>query len=298
MQDIAGAELGVSRLVLAERTEADSITYFSDWPTIPLDGLTGPLSRAIESQDAREIARRQHFADALTEFQRLLDEVRFSASMSYMLLRDYAVRHPAAEATPPQGPSAIPVEALALLAGHIPATRPLLLTQDLHAEIPGPRHLSRWLAGQLLDSALVRAISALDRLAALIHLAAIEPKLNSRGEWFAPILSEAALKEAAPHYRGQAAWDELMHLASDEATVWVREQVRNAFIHRRRWPSALTSEAVAIYSHLDEMGNYVHDERAGLSAPQHLALVRMTWEKILTPATALVDQLLAGGSTE
>lgn len=287
-----------SRLKLAEQTEADAIAYFNSWPAIPLDGLAGPLSRALDSPEANEIAARQRYADALTDLQRLLDEVRFGACVSYMLLRDFAVRHQAAETTPPKGPPAIPVEALALLAGHIPPTGPSLLLKDLHAEISGSRHLSRWLAGQLLDSALVRAVSALDRLAALVSLAAAAPKLNRRGEWFAPTLSEASLADVATYYRGAAAWDELMELSSDEATVWVREQVRNAFIHRRRWPSALTSEAVAVYSHFDKAGNYVRDERAGLTAPQHLALVRMTWEKILSPATELVDQLLAGKPTE
>jgi hypothetical protein len=74
--------------------------------------------------------------------------------------------------------------------------------------------------------------------------------------------------------------------------VWVREHIRNAFIHRRRWPSALTSDAVVVYSHIDNAGDYVRDEQAGLTAPQHLALVRMAWENILTPATQLTRELL------
>lgn len=82
-----------------------------------------------------------------------------------------------------------------------------------------------------------------------------------------------------------------MGLASDEVTEWVRVRIRNAFIHRRRWPSALTSEAIAVYSHLDETGEYVRAEWTGLTAPEHLALVRMTWEAVLTPAVALVERL-------
>jgi hypothetical protein len=215
-----------------------------------------------------------------------------------MLLRDFAVRHPDFETVAPPGPSAVPVEVLALLAGHVPPTRAFVLTQDLHAEIPGPRYMSRWLAGQLLDSALVREISALDRLSALVYLAAVESKTTDRGEWFAPILSEKGLKDAADHSQDREAWSALMALASDEVTVWLREHIRNAFIHRRRWPSALTSEAVAVYSYLDENGEYVRGERNGLRAPQHLALVRMTWEEVLTPSVALVQRLFEAGADD
>jgi hypothetical protein len=221
---------------------------------------------------------------------------QFSASIAYMLLRDFAVRHPGVEVSPPAGPTAMPADALALLAPNILPSRPFLIAQDLHSALPGQRHLSRWFAGQLLDSALVREVSALDRLAALLHLTVLPPKRSHQGTWFAPTLTSSGMNGLAPHYQDDPAWGALLELVDDEVTVWVRDHVRNAFIHRRRWPSALTSEAVLIYSHMDEAGEYRYDESPGLTASQHLAVVRMTWESILTPAIESSAQLVERAS--
>lgn len=279
-----------SRLVLAAQTEEDVVEFLSDWPPISLEGLSAPLERWLDRESSANINQMHLFSDALIELQRLLDEVQFNYALAYMLLRDFAVRNPGAETVPPPAPPPIPVQALALLSASIPPTRASLLTQDLHAEMPGSRYLSRSLAGQLLDGALIRAISALDRLAALVQLAVIDPKVVP-GNWFAPILSSKDLKGAAKRYQDRDAWDGLMSLAADEVTQWLRQDIRNGFIHRRRWPSALTSEAVAVYSHFNATGEYVHDERAGLSAPQHLALVRLAWSEMLAPGVAVVRRL-------
>jgi hypothetical protein len=129
--------------MLADETKRDAMKFWLEWPTIALGGLTAPLMRTLEPTAGRETERIHRFSDALIELQRLLDEVQFSASVAYMLLRDFAVRHPGAETLAPPGPTAMPVQALALLAPHIAPTRPFLIMDNVHAELPGPQYLSR-----------------------------------------------------------------------------------------------------------------------------------------------------------
>jgi hypothetical protein len=72
----------------------------------------------------------------------------------------------------------------------------------------------------------------------------------------------------------------------------VREHIRNAFIHRRRGPSVLTSEEVAVYSHADAAGATRYATSRDAPHPSTLAMARMVWERILAPATAHTAGLL------
>lgn len=284
----------VSRLVLSEVAVADAVRFESDWPSITLEGLGQPLmprdrDSADESLSPIATAR---LADVLTELQRLMDEIQFSTCMSYMLLRDFAVNGRGDIPTPD---FTMPEHVKALLVPYVPLTRASGLLDDLHSALSGDRHLSRWLAGMLLDGALIKQVSVLDRLATLLELAAGKPLRTQKGSgrWMAPVFSRKELDRLAGYYSATPEWVNLCELAEDEVTVWIRDEVRGGLIHRRRLPSALVGDAVLNYSHLDSEHQYIQDERPGLTAPEHLGLVRMAWDHILKPAVGNTALLLA-----
>ncbi|MER6936171.1 hypothetical protein ABTX24_17425 [Nocardioides sp. NPDC127514] len=284
----------ISRLVLSEIAAADGARFEADWPRISLEGLSQPLMPQDGDPEEESLAPTTgaRLADTLTELQRLMDEIQFSTCMAYMLLRDFTVNGPDGTSAPD---FAMPEHVKALVAPYVPLTQASRLLDDLHGTLSGDRHLSRWLAGMLLDGALIKQVSVLDRLATLLELATGKPLRTQKGSgrWMAPVFSKKELDRLAGYYSAIPAWVSLCELAEDEVTVWVRDEVRGGLIHRRRLPSALAGDVVLNYSHLDSDHRYIQDEQAGLTAPEHLGVVRMAWDQILEPAVGNTALLLA-----
>lgn len=165
-----------------------------------------------------------------------------------------------------------------------PPPSPSLLASDLHREILGGRHLSRWLAGQLLDSAMVRAISALDRVATMLHVRAGLPVARFKdGTPKLPVFDTEALRSLNSAYQQYPAWEDLRAVTRDDAYKFVRAY-RNNNVHQRRWPSELHGEKTLSYWDAgapNEDGPQPERRYEGLTAVESINLAIGTWNEIL-----------------
>ena len=160
------------------------------------------------------------------------------------------------------------------------------LFTDPHAEITGLRILSRWLAAQLLDSAIFRAIAATDRLTVLLQARAGEPFTVTRGGAFRyPTFTPDDLRRLNRMYETRSEWTNLRALATNPLLVFMR-QARHEFTHGHRLPFELHGERFrASVKSVEDV--------AGIDAQDHVALVLAMYDAILRPAVELTERLLA-----
>jgi hypothetical protein len=99
--------------------------------------------------------------DALMDLHRLVEEYRFEALLALTLLRDYVIKRDRGDAPtvkltgdPRMDAVPLPAEALAVQQRYSRPPTAAELFADPHRQIAGSRILSRWFAGQLIDSAL------------------------------------------------------------------------------------------------------------------------------------------------
>lgn len=236
------------------------------------------------------------YADSLVDLARLMEEIRFEVGTAAMLLVDFATRHPAevesmrsrADSSSDAG---IPVVVLGLLAPDFRETPPpSAIARDLHQAIGSHRHLSRWFAGQLLDGAIVRGVSCLDRLATLLKLATSHSVPQRM-----PGFTAATLRGLEGRFENREPLAELITLAEHELFLWVKG-IRDGHIHRRRWPSALHGDGKIVYGGDQPDGQYVSTVYDGLTAQEHLGTVLAIWRELLTPAVAASGLLLSAQS--
>ena len=275
-------------------------TWRVDLPPPAQEGLSAPLLRmgtgasgALTGIDAN------HYADALLDLSMLVEEVRFEVGLAVMLLVDFAERCPAEVErlnSPRPWPHSvgIPTIAMALLTPHArPHPSPSSLTERLHESMGPDRHLSRWFAGQLLDSALVRVLSCLDRLATLLQLSSGRGVARTaRGTLRMPAFGPAFVRELRASLGDREPLDRLDGVAQHELLAWAKD-VRNGQIHARRWPSMLHGERKVVYSWEDENGTYQSLSSEGLTAQEHVGMLRALWEHALTPAVVATSDLVA-----
>ena len=146
----------------------------------------------------RDRGLQRTYVDALTDLRRLVDEYRFESLLALALLRDYVIKRDRGEAPTIElsGDERLdtmpwPVESLVLLLLRSPPNAAEVF-DDPHKQIAGGRILSRWLAAQLIDSALYRGSAACDRLAILLRCRAGLPvELAKRGERRQPTSRDA-----------------------------------------------------------------------------------------------------------
>lgn len=185
----------------------------------------------------------------------------------------------------PVGP--IPLEASALMVRNIrepPSPGQLFL--DPHSEMAGHRILSRWVAAQLLDSAIYRAISASDRIGVLLQARAGEPfTVNRAGAVRYPTFTPDDLRKLNDHYEGRPEWNKLRGLATNPLFVFLRE-ARHQFTHGRRLPLELHGEKFRSSVSSPE-------DVVGIDANDHIALVLALYDAVLRPAVELTERLLA-----
>ena len=270
--------------------------YYEMLETISLDEWGhGVLTKPGHSPVMVDRAGREYYSDALFDLIRLLEEIRFEIAFATMLTSDYRVRNPVEQEKPEPleevgGVSGMTLstEILAVLSPYAPPPpSPSLLAIDLHREMLGGRHLSRWLAGQLLDSAMVRAISALDRVATMLHVrAGLSVPRYKDGTPKLPTFDADALRKLNFAYQPHPAWEDLRAVARDDVFKFVRAY-RNNNVHQRRWPSELHGEKSLSYWDAGappEDGPQPERRLEGLTAMQTINLEIATWNEILRPA--------------
>lgn len=246
-----------------------------------------PGSTAIANAELRRT-----FFDALLDLHKLLEEYRFHVGLAHGLEVDYSVKARRGDAPVIQNNpdidrlGGIPDEARALLVAFM--REPPLATElfrDPHQEMTGLRILSRWAAGQMIDSALIRGVAACDRLATLLWARAERPLPRTRaGLARLPTFTPRQLAELDDAYDQRAEWGELTGIAASEFYETVR-RLRNGFTHERRTYSELHGERIVSSS-----GGPTYE---GIDAGLHLAFGPAFAAEVLRPAVEHTGRLLA-----
>jgi hypothetical protein len=278
---------------------ADHI-YYQDLPAIDLGSFAaGVLIDAGGTPLFPDRELREVYSDALFDLSRLLEEIRFEISWASLLLTDWLIRDARGEVERlPQDRMQTPfsAELLAALAPYaLTPPSPTTLLTNPHQAIGGLRHLSRWAGAQLLDSALLREVSALDRVATMLHLRATHTIPRARdGSMRLPGFTAGGLAGTKKLWGQREAWGPLYELLEDPLYDVVR-RYRNGNVHSRRWPAELHGESQLAYwdagrGPTTEMVHERHED--GLPAQHHQALLLATWDHILKPAIAHGGSLL------
>jgi hypothetical protein len=247
-----------------------------DYPENPLDVITEPdLHRT--------------YLDALMDLHLLVEEYRFSALLAVTLLRDYRLKRDRGEAPKLKlsGDARMdlmpwPAEVVVVMqryAREPPSAAELF--ENPHQQIAGGRILSRWFAGQLIDSSLYRGIAACDRIAILLRCRAGLPvEVTRRGEKRQPTFSRYAMGQLNGSYSHLPAWETLLALTANPLFDFVKQE-RNGFTHERRSPSELHGEKAIVYG-TDGPGE---EEVVGaLDAETHYLLAPAFYNEVLVKA--------------
>lgn len=242
---------------------------------------------------------RETYSDALHDLHRLLEEIPFQVGFAVMLLVDFRVRRDRNEITVedrPQRPTMMSAELTAAIANYMrPPPPPSRLTSDLHCTMAGHRQLSRWLAAQLLDSATLRSLSCLDRVATMLHLrAGLAIRKQADGRPRLPSFNRPELRTLESYYESGSAWKPFEGVL-DNPIYGLIKQVRDGTVHQRRWPSELHGEPwIAYWDAGAQLGPTRGPLRVdeGLTAADHVALLRGTWAEVVRPVVELGGRLL------
>ena len=202
-----------------------------------------------------DIELHRTYLDALTDLHHLVDEYRFSALLAVTLLRDYRIKCDRSEVAPVKLSGdeqlrrmPVPAEVIVVMKRYSrqpPSADELF--DNPHQQIAGGRILSRWFAGQLIDSALYRGIAACDRLAILLRCqAGLSVTMTKSGEPRQPTFSRHALTQMKGSYPEASALTALIALTGNPLLDFVRQE-RNGFTHSRRSPSELHGESAIVY---------------------------------------------------
>jgi hypothetical protein len=239
------------------------------------------------------------YVDALLDLHALVDEYRFEALLAVALLSDYRRKLDHGEAKPlrlsddprmDQMP--LPAETVAVMRRYArDPPSPSILFEDPHRQIAGSRIFSRWVAGQMIDSALYRGIAACDRLAIMLHCRTGEPlPRNAKGELRTPSFRRDDLKPLGRYFASKPAWAKVRELAVHHFFAFVKEE-RNGFTHHRRRPSELYGEKAIVYGSLSDGPEELVP---AMDTSTHYAIAPAFYNEVLLPAIeatrlALVD---------
>lgn len=248
---------------------------------------------SINSIDASPPHRHSdRFAEAVVELQRLLEEFRFEVGVGAMYaygvrgeLTDLHKKH-----TTGMAATGMPRTVMALLAPDIQKTPPpLALLREPTLIMSGNRVLGGWWAAQQLDSALIRGMASLDRLAVLLYCAA-DKDIGDK----APAFRLGWLREVKM-WEHQGEWEALLNLVESEFFKWVTDFVRNGFVHRSRAPLELHGDHTTIRPAELDASTEVFE---GITADTHLAIPRALYGNIILEACRLTGALIAPSTPE
>lgn len=262
-----------------------------DLPAIGLVGLTRWLTLQLQRGSNDNRANCKFYADALYDMSRLIDELRFEASLAAVYIIDFgeeislkgqAHDKPSASFSPPG-------IALPLLSPQLRNKPTPLLTQFFSqpaTPLTGHGVIAGWFAAQLIDSALMRSITALDCIAMLLWSATGRSfKRDNEGNLILPAFCQIDLTFIKPEYGSKPAWPDLYGLTEHSCLRMVRPYNRG-FVHRRRLPMQLHggSELSVTFGGEGAMPT--------ISAQDQLAMVVDFYREVLGVATDLADQIL------
>jgi hypothetical protein len=124
---------------------------------------------------------------------------------------------------------------------------PTALLRSLHQRMSGHRYLSRWLAAQLLDSAILRALSCMDRIVTMLHLrAGLAVEKRRDGTHHLPSFTKQGLRVLRASYDKNPAWNDFT-VIFDHPVYELIKRFRDGMVHHRRWPSELHGESRVSY---------------------------------------------------
>ncbi|MCA1604192.1 MAG: hypothetical protein LC775_01610 [Acidobacteria bacterium] len=281
------------------RNSADSVYYDELRPIDISKFAQGLLIEPAKPPilPAREL--REIYADSLFDLHRLLEEVRFEVALAVVLLVDFRVRRDRGEVEIPKPPPmevSLSAEVLAALAPHaIPPPSPSVLLDHLHRRIGSNRYLSRWVAAQWLDGAVLRALSCMDRVVTMLHLRAGLPIHKRKDDTLRlPSFNRDELRSLREPYQSHTKWADFRAIA-DHPIYELIKRYRDGTMHYRRWPSELHGETRLSYW---DAGAPATDRPApeqtyeGLTAQQHVRLLIVTWEEVIRSTVEMGGDLL------
>jgi len=226
----------------------------------------------------------EDYADALIDLTRLLEEVRFEAAIGSLYATGVReeLRTMSEKLSQPPHSAGFSNKARAILAGSIAiGAQPSQLIFDPGANIPGVRVLGGWWAAQLYDSAIMRGVSALDRLVTLLY--SVEG-LPIDPDW-TPSFKKRTLQKLQG-WTHEPEWAELVALLQSEVFE-LAKGYRNGLVHRVRYATELHGDY--LIGRFRENG---HEQEAGFASNLHLAMVAAFYNDVLSPATAAVTTLV------
>jgi hypothetical protein len=267
--------------------------YLESMPHVGLTGLTGWLTTQLQRGLSDHDEHCRVYGDALYEMSRLIDELRFEASLASVYIAEFGGKLGAKPRSRGdlRGSFEVPGTGIALLSP--PLDNKALLTQhfaDPITPIAGYRTLAGWYTAQLLDSALARAVAALDCIAVLLWSAArIPPATDRQGRLMLPTFCEADLEVVGSHYCSSAVWLSLFALTEHGLNRMVRSY-RDGFIHQRRAPAELHGgQEASIRFGGDRVVPPV-------SAERQLAILSEFYNDVLRTAITRADEVLSASN--
>ena len=177
---------------------------FADWLATALrhaHDTADQCGRGTQTIDEQ----RDVYIDALFDLTQLGEELRYATSVGAVYLIGVRGDVAAAQdhATSLSGGMSVPTTARALLAPYLrPNPAPSQLLTRPGEPIAGQRVLGGWWAAQLFDSALIRGLACLDRVAIMLHRAAGKPLVrdNRSNELRLPAFRARYLQTIADAY--------------------------------------------------------------------------------------------------
>ena len=157
------------------------------------------------------------------------------------------------------------------------------LLRDPTQDISNFRLLGGWWAGQLLDSALIRGRSSLDRLMTLLQYVHVV-KVRDRLPGFEPQEFDKLISWA-----DDADLNALRNLFSNPIFEYGKS-MRDGLIHRQRQPSALHGDHVA---NVEISANAPDGRALGMTPSMHLQITLAYYNEVLVTACALAGNLIA-----
>jgi hypothetical protein len=243
---------------------------------------------------------RRVYLDALMDLHHLVEEYRFESLLALTLLRDYVIKRDRGEAprlklSGDERMDNVPWPAEAVVVMRRYAREPVNaveLFEKPHQQITGARILSRWFAGQLVDSALYRGIAACDRLAILLRCQAGVPiEVTKSGDHRQPAFTPGDLKELQLTYASVPEWQSLRQLTVNPLFEFIKQE-RNGFTHERRSPSELHGERAVVYSE----DNGPEQVVPAMEAETHYTLAPAFYNEILRPAIELTRTVVVASA--
>jgi len=263
--------------------------FYDDLPTLNVSRPSDWLAHRLDTPSDERSDNLDLYTDALFDLSQLAEEFRYLASAGalYSLGLQDQIAAAIPDETAPGVGIAVPTVVRALLAGYMqPTPPPGALLHDPGQSIAGHRVLGGWWAAQLLDSALIRGMSALDRLAVLLFCADQQPiKANKHGDLVLPAFRKSWLKQVT-RWDECSEWSKLLEILEHPVFALVK-RYRDGFVHQRRTPMQLHGEHATTTFPSQSQGT-----TKGISAELHLAMVLGFYDLVLRPSCELVGTVI------